>query len=379
MKNSKYFIAIILFVTTLSAGFAFTPHRIEPVDIRAEGMGGPYYTDSESFYTLFTNPAGLAFTGDKTLWPTLISLGVGGPLKELAKLGLDHDSDFQDKLPELIGDSGFNFNARTGPLTFGAIRNNFGWGVVQTAYAEGNVPSLMKSDIRAGVDLGIVFGYAFPFDFGALGKLSVGVSGRGITQIEAVYTESLTSLIDKGFDLNSTPLNLTFGFGFDIGVQYEVLDLIHVALVWQDAYTATWTSGLDISGGYNDHKSDYEYNKLESKLGIGVGIDIPLEKITKNVISHLGVYANYNNLWPLFNNKDEVYRNPWLELSIGTELVLFDVVALRFGMNEMYFSSGFGLYLGVFRMDFSIYGRELGSEPGYSPQLNAGMAMTIQY
>lgn len=378
MINTKYFIAVILFVSSFSTGFAFTPHRVEPVNIRAEGMGGPYYTDSESFYTLFSNPAGLAFTGNKTLWPTLISVGMGGPLGEMVDLALDGVGDGMDVLTDLIGDSGFNFNVRTGPLTFGSIRNNFGWGVIQTAYVEGNVPSLTKSDISAGNDFGLVFGYAFPIDFGVFGTLAVGLSGRGIAQVEATYTEGVSSLANGDFNFANIPMNLTFGVGFDIGVQYEVLNLIHVALVWQDAYTATWSKGFSITHGDAEWEDKFGYKQLESKLGIGVGVDIPLEKITNNIISHLGVYANYNNLWPLFK-KDEIYRNPWLELSIGTELVLFDIVAFRFGINEMYFSSGLGLYLGKFRMDFSIYGKELGIEPGYSSQLNVGMAVTVQY
>lgn len=385
MKNFKYTVVFVLFVSIVSASFAFTPHRIKPVDTRAEGMGGPYYTDSESFYTLFSNPAALAFAGEKTMWPPFVSIGVGGPLTDVFNFvpklisGDDMSATLTDQLPSLIGDSGFSVNTRIGgPLTFGAIRKNFGWGFVNTMTVSGVVPTLSKSDIHAGFDLGVVFGYAYPIDFGILGKLSLGVAGRVITQIQAVYIEGATELIDN-FDVATIPAYTTFGFGFDLGVQYKVLNLIHVAIVLQDVYTPTWTQTFP---GYesimSDKGSSPKYAKLESTLGIGIGVDIPLEKITNNVISHFGVYMDYSNLWPLFR-KSGIYRNPVLELSMGTELILFDKLALRFGFSEMYLSAGLGVYVGNFKMNFSVYGKELGIEPGYSPQLNMGLSIAIQY
>lgn len=384
MKKIKHIIGVLLLMGIFSAGFAFTPHRIDPVDIRADGMGGSYFTDSESFYTLFSNPAGLAFAGEKTLWPPIISMGLGGPLEEIKDLGMNlikGDEDNQDGMVDdllgMLGDAGLNLNVRIGgPLTFGAIRNNFGWGFVNAISVDARVPSITKSDIKALFDLGLVFGYAVPIDLGFLGKLSIGFSARGIAQAQASYTEGVTALMD--FDVAKLPLSTTFGVGFDMGVQYRLLNLVDVAVVWRDVYTATWTQTHNVES-FNFGGST-EYEKLESKLGVGVGFDIPIERITANIISHLGVHLNYNDLWPLFNAKKEpVYRNPALELSVGAELVLFDVIALRVGINEMYPAAGLGIYIGGFRIDFSIYGRELGLEPGYTPQLNMGLSMTIQY
>ena len=92
------------------------------------------------------------------------------------------------------------------------------------------------------------------------------------------------------------------------------------------------------------------------------------------------MYADYNNIWPLIT-KQKTYRNPILELSFGTEVLLFNkVLALRAGIRDMYPAAGIGLNLGKkFKTDFSVFGKELGLEPGSNPQLNAGFSMSIKY
>ena len=117
---------------------------------------------------------------------------------------------------------------------------------------------------------------------------------------------------------------------------------------------------------------------VESKLGAGIKVDIPLKTVTNGVISRWAVYTDYYNVWPLFR-KNGVYRNPVLEFSLGTEMELFKVLVLRLGVKEMYPALGLGLNLGKFKMDFSAYGKELGLEPGYAPQLNMGFSMAVKY
>lgn len=393
MKKIKYTIAIVLFVSILSAGFAFTPHRIEPVDTRADGMGGVHFTDSESFYTLFSNPAGLAFAGKKTMVLPLISMGVGAPLEEMVdivmkvykgNLSLDDMTAFLEDpaVKNLVNNmgSGLSLNLRLGgPLTFGAIRNNFGWGLVNTISVDAKVTNTMFTDIVAGFDLGLVFGYAIPLDLGFLGKLSIGFSARGSAQAQVGIGGDIGTLVNS-LDIATIPLNATFGFGFDMAAQYKFLNLIEVAVVWQDVYSPTWTKTFsNYEKAMAWEGSPFETSTIESKLGVGIGVDIPLELITFNIISHFGVYVDYDDLFFLFSEEKGIARNPVLGLSAGAELVLFDVFAFRVGIKEMYPSAGLGIYMGGFRLDFSVYGRERGSEPGEMPELNAGLAMSIQF
>ena len=135
----------------------------------------------------------------------------------------------------LIGDTGFNTSERIGgPLTFGAIRNNFGWGFVNTTYANVNVFSVSRSDIRAGSGLGFVAGYALPCDLGDAGILSIGVSGHAGVQFETEYTQAITDLISGSF--NNIPFYLSVGAGFDMAAQYKI-GALSLAAVWQDVYS----------------------------------------------------------------------------------------------------------------------------------------------
>ena len=81
-----------------------------------------------------------------------------------------------------------------------------------------------------------------------------------------------------------------------------------------------------------------------------------------------------NDLVSAFSN-DPTKRNPALEFSAGTEIVFFKTIILRFGVDEMYPAAGIGIRLGAFNIDASIYGQELGYEPGARPQLNTAFSI----
>ena len=381
--------AFALFFCMGAALFAYTPYRIEAVDTRSEGFGGPYFTDTSSLYALFSNPAALAFTKEKTLLPPITAITLSGPLDKMLKLGLDSAGgkvDLKDPevsagiLLDMIGDSGFSFGTKIGgPLTFGAIRNNFDWGFINTTYADGSIFSLSRSDIRAGTGLAFVAGYGFPFDFGKGGILSVGLSGRGTVQFETIYTKSITAFISED-PMKKLPFYLSLGLGFDMGIQYSVGEIMSFALVYQDVYTPTWTKIYrDMYALEKLEGGPFTMAQTESKLGFGVKAELPIKKIAGNIVPEWVLYADYNNIWPLLL-PNKLYRNPILELAFGTEVLLFHrVLALRLGVNDMYPAAGIGLNLGKFKMDFSVFGKELGLEPGFNPQLNVGFSMLIKY
>ncbi len=380
MKKVQKIIVCILLVFFLGTSFSFAQERTIPVDVRAQGMGHAILTDAESMYTLFENPAGLAFTGKKVLWPTLVSMNVGGPLGEMFDVskalieglgeGAEISPDLVDLLLPLIGDTGLNFNTKLSPLTFGRINKNFGWGVLNTISLEGNIPSLTKSDIQVGLGADLFFGYGFPLNLGIFGTISTGFSLRGIAGGSVVITEGLTDILNGGLDTSNLPLMVHVGLGIDLGIQYDLFNFVSLAVVVKDCYSPVW------SKDFSDTTASFKYGTLEPQVAVGVGVDVPLEKITFGIISHLGVTLEYENF---LQYTKSVYRNPLLELSGGVEVELFDFLAVRAGIHEMYPAAGVGLYLGGFRIDYSIYGKELGLEPGYNPQLNMGLSMSIQY
>lgn len=383
----KKIICVFLFVCALTMSFAYTPHRIEPVETRSEAFGGPYLTDTASVYSLFSNPAALGFIEKKTLWPPIMAIGMGGPFDKLIKTGktliggkvsFDNPAALKDAVGDIIGKSGLSLRLGIGgPLTFGAVRKHFGWGFVNTIGVDGNIFSVSRSDLRGGGGLAFVAGYGYPIKLGAAGVFSVGISVRGMTQVETVYTDSIIDLaVNSGWE--TLPAYLSFGFGLDMGVQYKVFNVLSISAVWQDLYSPMWIRTYPKIMEFGKNGSNFEYKQIEPRLGFGIKVEIPVSKVTGGFMSEWAVYADYNNIWQ-FLGKDPLYRNPILELSCGTELVLFKILALRVGLNEMYPAMGLGLNFGNFKMDFSVFGRELGFEPGYNPQLNTGFSMLIKY
>ena len=88
-KTIKISIFCTIFLFGCVSFFAYAPQRIEAVDTRSEAFGGPHYADVSSLYTLFSNPAALAFTESKTLWPPIVAFGIGGPLDKMNKMTWD--------------------------------------------------------------------------------------------------------------------------------------------------------------------------------------------------------------------------------------------------------------------------------------------------
>ncbi len=384
-----------LLIGVLAVSFSFSQERASAVDIRAQGMGQAMLTDSESFYTLFNNPASLVFAGKKVLLPTFGTSSIGGDFAPIAKIGPKFITGFGENAEEklmqeltssltgLLSDNGLAYSSDiSAPLTFGKINNNFGWGLLNTINIDLRIPSLTKSDICAGMDFDLYFGYAIPMNLGALGTISAGATLRGISGVDTGTTQGLSTLIgsisgsDSGIDFSSMPVNLKVGVGLDIGVQYDLLNFISIAAVLKDCYSPIWIKSLYPFGDGAELGTDFEYFVLPRQLAVGVGVDIPVEKFTAGVLSHLGVHLDYQNFLQL---AESVHRNPVLELALGAEAVLFKTFAFRLGVHEMYPSAGLGIYLGKFRIDYSIFGKELGLEPGSFPQLNMGLSLSVQY
>ncbi len=434
LKRIAISVCLIIFTVTVSAQ---SVTRLTPVDVRSIGMGASYYTDTETFYSLFANPASISLTGDKVLWPPIVSIEAGGDIFNIAELTntitdgssgakpadpTDQASSFMslyDTVENFIGEDGFSASARIGgPLTFGSIKNNFGWGFFNTIGTSAklnlngdlisfNIPenfddfdSLINGDITnipgldndltipiavtADINTDLIFGYAYPLDFGIFGTLSIGLSARALSQFSVAYQNDIQQLYesDTDFQLTAIPASVSVGFGLDMGIQYKVLDMIHVALVWQDFYSPVWTNTYE--GLFNfdgtTGSSGFKYGLLDPQLGMGASVDIPLEKITANVLSHTAVYANYKDFLQFVDKAQsgELYRDPLLDLAIGAEVVFVDVLALRVGMNQLFPSGGVGLYLGKFKIDFSVHNEELGYIGEDWKQLTFGLSLTIQ-
>lgn len=386
----KKIISVLLILCVVAAAFAddLAFKGITAVDSRAPAMGGNHVADTSDYFTLLRNPAGLAFSGRHNLigQTTII---VGGPISETFDMIQAGSTDAMlDTATGLMSDNKMNLGLTLGgPIAFGGTyRNGFGWGLFDQVLVNASVPSTVVV-ANMEVDVSAVFGYGHNFSLGEYGDLAVGISTDIYAQ--APYMSVQKNMMDllgggdvmtqltKGMSLGST-----IGANFNAGLQYEIFDFLSAGLVWNNflGIEKKSTPVLDLDNLDVSAITQFSESKTiagKGSLDIGVGFDIPTSW-SLGIISDWTAYADWHDLIGSFKN-DPLARNPILNLGLGTEMTLLNCIALRGGISDSYLNAGIGLRLLGMHMDFMVYGKELGVEPGATPQMNMGISFGIRH
>ena len=374
-------IAVIFSIFLLSASVIFAgefkPELHTNPSVRQQGFGGFYTSDIDNFYGMYANPAALGKRRVHSLFPGL-NVQVGGPLKDSVNIVNAFSSMDSSAIADIINrNNGLNLNLNVEPLlSFGHISGfGFGWGFTTQAFVNATVPGIALADMNAGVEAVLTLGFAFPIINSDNLLLSVGATAKGFVQGATGYTGSLTDLMNTlTADPSSMPLYISTGFSFDAGVFLSICNTIDVSATYYDPFSMVFVSNGTI-GGPSFEFDFANVKQLDPRLAVGVAYHIPVAW-TNSVITSFKVMADYRNFYTLFGDG---HRNPWLELSCGTELVLANIVSFRFGMSEMLPAAGIGFKFGTFNIDMSMYGKELGLEPGSAPCLNAAVFIGFTY
>ena len=67
--------------------------------------------------------------------------------------------------------------------------------------------------------------------------------------------------------------------------------------------------------------------------------------------------------------------NPVLHIGVGLELTLLEILSLRGGFYDGYFSAGLGINMSFMKLNAAMFGRELSSEPGVNPAYNLAVGL----
>ncbi|MBQ0168128.1 MAG: hypothetical protein KBT02_13570 [Treponema sp.] len=394
----KKIISILLILCVIGAVFAADNtvvfNGLTAIDSRSPAMGGSHVADTSDYFTLLRNPAGLAFSGRHNLIGQT-NITIGGPLEEalgMVTSGFD-ESQLMSTAMGLISQNKLNLGINLGgPIAFGGTyKNGFGWGLFEQVVVGMVAPSTTVK-INLELDADLVFGYGHKFDLGEYGTLAAGISTDIYGQVPYLKAQKnlLTMLpaIAGGGDMTDALLSginccSTSGVNVNAGLQYEVLDFLSAGLVWNNFFNYTKkTPNLDDIFDNLDPAALLAFSESSTSvatgsLDLGVGFDIPTFW-SLGIISDWTAYADMRDLVQLFKN-DATKRNPMLNLGIGTELTLLKCISARLGINDSYLTAGIGLRLLGIHIDASLYGKELGVEPGATPQLNASVAIGIRH
>lgn len=369
--------AVALLALAFSVAYGQSPIRPRIVSARLAGFAGPFAAQEAGIDTLSTNPAMLAFSD--SVWSLgRLAAHVSGPLFDLP--AVFQEEDVSEAILDLVGENnGIYIGTEiTGPLSIAHVERNFGFGIFNRTIVEADIPNLSYGSLIAGEEVLITGGYGLTVFQKDIHSVSAGFQLKGFFQTYTTQGGTALGILDtaESLDLASIPTILATGFGLDAGLLYKMGDALSAGLVCRDLYTPVFTTEYASMDDYlAGNGGDAIYARIDPELTVGASysLQLPEDWIT---ISQWGFYFDYRDILGLF---DIIPVNPILNVALGTEMILLDVVSLRAGINESYAALGLGLDLSILSLDVAMYGSELGIDPGARPLLNMEVSMAIEF
>ena len=344
---------------------------------RFSALGGRHSAMADDFYSIFLNPAAFVDV-DATYSVAEITLSTYGPVLELIDL-LRENSDSDLDISELVGPGGFAAGFDLGgPISVGWVGRGLGLGffnrmTVSMASSGANIKSLASGEVFfvAGYGFRILDKQAHILDGGFLGKGFF----RGALDLKAPIIEA-DALLD---DIADQPFVTHLGMGLDLGLRYTYRENLTAAMVCYDIYSPVLVTPYDSFSDFKNKSGPSaggsSYGTVKRRLDVGMKYRIRSGFIDR-YFTRLTVMADYRDFLDLFSL---ISRHPILNLGIGAELTVLNALSFRVGMTDALPAFGFGLDLTFATLDFAIYGRELGLDPGVQSVYAMDVGLLFRY
>jgi hypothetical protein len=356
---------------------------------RSRALGGDHVAYTSGVDALFVNPAELRERNAFSLLS--FSAGIVNPLwLNEAAVGIMGEGDSVEVITGLLGSSGGRIPIGLdiqGPLALGFVAGGFGIGLFDRVHIDARI---IGTDVYADVNADAVanIGYAMRFVDTDFFKVDAGIVGKAFGRAQAsIDASALTIAGDllgenanteigamlKTLGVGTVPLYL--GGSADIGASVKfsfippLKDRLTIALVYNDVFSYA-QKFMDYDAAANQFvdppKDDPNNYMIKPALKLGASYSIALGNMLKisAMVDHGDVFALYNTIASADSVENFVGRNWLLDLNLGAEVTLFNIISLRAGVADLMPTAGIGLNLFVFKLDAAIYGKELGTDPG---------------
>jgi hypothetical protein len=367
-------LALFIPLPTPLAGETLSPFVMPSA--RASALGGRHAALADDFYSIFTNPA--AFVGIEEQYSIVeLTFSGYGPIFELldAMINLDSGAGNLD-LSGIVGKrgfaAGFDFG---GPLALGWVGRGLGLGFFSRFWADALVSGLT---LRPSVftDLFMVGGYSFRVLDVSDHVLDIGFLGKGFFRGGVQLAAPIFDADDLFNDFLGQEYTTYLGLGLDGGIKYRFFQDFTAALVCFDLYSPALISSFSSYNAFTEGEyPGRAYGTVKPRLDLGFQYRIHSSFLDR-YISHFLVMADYHDFLDLASL---IPRNPVLNMGIGVELLVLNALSLRVGIADALPAAGFGLDLTFMKLDFSIYGKELGLDPGIQPVYAIDIGLLFQY
>lgn len=351
---------------------------------REKSMGGRHVALADDSTVLLSNPAGLA-----NLSPSYSVADLGlqavGPVFDIADLIASGNTSTAG-ITDFLAKNDYKLYAGidlSGPLACGFTGNGLGFGLFNGTKAILNAASINSISIDVSENLLLSGAYAFGFDLGSGHELSAGVGAKGFVMGSVSPTmgiaEALGVLSDPGSLLSSSAFDLTTGVGIDLGLRWNWNEVWAAGLVYRDAYSPAMVTEYSSLTGFVDDSASAKlgstYATLPSSLDAGFSWT-PELGVFSRVIDGLVLALDYRDILDLFA---AVPRNPILNVGLGLETRILDIVRFRAGIADALLSAGMGFDLSVFTVNLAVFGAELGIDPGDRTCYNLLVDFSFKY
>jgi hypothetical protein len=395
MKKIVISVAVLL---CLSSALFAEDKNMAPLSYSStasNALGGPHVAYTDNIYSLFVNPAALQWANESMIFDLTFSFI--GPFDKLLKnkdnikgimnaMGDDDSGAMGDSFSALTdivegGKLPIGFDIR-GPFSFGYTANGLGLGLFSRIFVDTRIIGT-SIDVNAYVDLTLPFGMSFNILKLKDHELSTGFVLKPFARVWVnKEMDALEFLGDADFNLD---IPVIAGLANDLGFMYRFKKDLVAGLTISDVYTFGFQATNLGSSLFGDtENSDSSNVGYRVPIGINPGIAYTFRPssfwtVPKVLQSfYTAVMFDWANVQHAFTWNNREHRNPLLDMGLGLEVGLFSFLKFRAGVHELLPAIGFGLEPSVFKLNFAIYGKELGSEPGVNSTLGADLSITFR-
>ncbi len=369
--------ALVLAAAMASTATGAAAEAIEgfaPYTARNKAIGGNHAALADDFHSYFANPACLA-AAPRELYVARLGVRTMGPAFDIASAFID-SANMTTALVDLLADNDYKMYAGAeigGPVSFGFVGGGLGFGLFNATRAVVNAASASSIGVSVAEDVLLTGGYAFRIDLGGGHALDMGIAAKGFARgeiSESLGAIELIDLLDAPEAFLDLPFSLTTGVGFDAGMRWSWDGAFAAGLAYRDAYSPALVTSYDNATAFiADPASANPVSRnavIDPDLSFGLAFTPRMGKLER-FLDSVVVALDYRDILDLFA---PLPRNPVLNLGLGLEVGALDIMTFRAGLSETLLTTGFGLDLGFMRFDFTVYGTELGIEPGQRPVYN---------
>lgn len=385
MKRITTILLLCLFLLPLGAQDIDPVRTLSP---KAAALGGMHAAYSSGLDAIFGNPASFA-NSDAEFFVARLAANLSGPVFDIANAIFSGNTDPLTMIPGLVDDKGRLFMRADidGPLAFGYVGKGLGFGLFNRSVVSLDARSLLSGYLDMYEEIILTGGYAHRFELGSH-YLDLGISAKGFVRMGYSMSGPLTDLTTAlGLAISSpelldtsVPFRTVTGLGLDLGILWTAPFGLSVGLVSRDAYSPALVTTYS---SFKDFREDPSSTKLEgpdgalapADLSLGLSYRLPF-RFLRDLGTSVVIMADYNNF---LNLLEPIPRNAILNMGIGLEATIMEVLSVRLGLNDALPALGFGLDLNAFKFSLAMYGRELGLDPGSRPVYNLLISIDFSY